>query len=133
MPEITYSGLPRAGSPDQFQIIGHNVVVLPGGGSTGALMYGVQGRASTPFHNGKLCVQSNINIRGITAQGGQPGSCGNTFVRSLEFLFDQMNMDQIAHFIGLIINAQYLYDDDPESPDMYHDALTQGLEFVVIP
>ena len=94
-------------------------------------MYGVHGRINMAYQGGTLCVKSNVNMRNIVLQQGKIGTCNNTFSIGLDQLIAHQ---QTPYWIGRRFNAQYRYDDPAlNDPNGFNVALTEGLEFVIIP
>ena len=125
-PQITATGVPSASSGAGFLITGSNVRNL----QSGVLFYGTNGRASTPFLGGTLCVQAPLRRTGIQNAGGSGGGQNCTGLYHFDFNAWIASAADPMLVAGVTVNCQY-YSRDGGFPPPNNIGLTDALEFTI--
>ncbi len=128
VPFLTHSGTPSATSTGKFQIQGENFLE----GEIGILLYGLNGRGSLDFHGGKLCVKAPVTrlLPPKLAKGSFGVPCTGVVKRD----FNQRIQSGIDPLLtpGRQVNAQWRLRD-PLDLSGFTDALSDGIEFTILP
>jgi hypothetical protein len=134
VPAIGFLGVPSASMTSGFVVRGANVR----NNKNGLLFYGVDGRASTPFQGGTLCVHTPVRRTGATQSGGNPApanDCSGVY---------SLDMNAFAHqagppaplaaltVVGTTVSCQW-WGRDPGFAPPNATTLTDGLEYSVGP
>jgi hypothetical protein len=133
LPTIESSGIPSASAGSGFVVVGANVR----NNKSGLLFYGVNGRASTPFQNGFLCVLSPIKRTPAVSAGGTPTGNDCTGAYSIDmnaFAVGALGGTPLAALTvaGTVVDCQF-WGRDPGFPSPNNTTLTNGLEYTVCP
>jgi len=127
-PQIGMSGTPSLSDPNPFVLDAQMVLNQ----QTGLLFFGVNGRDSTPFLGGLLCVAPRIRRTAQMPTGGNvgPDDCSGALAFDLNAYLQSGQAPFIG--VGTQVNAQFWYRD-PAQPDGTGSGLTDAAEFVVCP
>lgn len=114
---------PSASEPGGFELQGLDVL----SGKQGLLFYGLNGRTSSSFSSGLLCVKSPLRRTGVQNSGGA-GACTGSF--TLDFNARIASGVDPALAAGVKVNCQY-WSRDPAAASTTH--ITNGYEFYIAP
>jgi hypothetical protein len=132
VPDIDSSGVPSPTAPSGFVVKASDVR----NNKTGILFYGVNGRASTPFQAGTLCVASPIKRTPAVNSAGTPAPVNDC---SGVYSIDMNSFAQGAlggtplpalQVPGTQVNCQW-WGRDPGFPAPNNTTLSDGLEYVI--
>lgn len=126
-PILAFSGYASLTDSNPFEISASMLI----NDQLGLLVYGVSGRATTPFQGGLLCVQPNLLRSPALHTGGS--ASGTDCSGQLSFDFNALLQGGGTGLaVGDRIDAQFFYRD-PRHPDGTGYGLTDAVEFFVLP
>ncbi len=127
-PQIGYLGFPSVSAGSGFFLLATNELNR----TTGLLMYGTSGQASTPFSGGTLCVATPLRRTAAQVSGGSASGSDCTGIYVFDFAAWIATGVDPALVTGATVDCQY-YSRDPGFVPPDNVALTKGLEFVLAP
>jgi hypothetical protein len=131
-PAIASQGTPSASATTGFVVNASSVR----NGKSGMLLYGVSGRAGTPFAGGFRCVALAVRRTPLTSSGGSPlpaNDCtGNYAIDMNAFAHGALGGHPLAALLvpGTVVDCQW-WGVDPGFPAPNNTTLSAGLEYVV--
>jgi hypothetical protein len=130
-PSLSYSGTPSATAANGFTVSCSNVLNQ----KSGQLIYSLNGRNSSPFQGGTLCVHAPIRRTVIVSSGGS--ASGNNCSGVYSFDFNAFARGSFAtapapelSVPGTVVDVQW-WGRDPGFSPPNNTSLSQGLEFVM--
>jgi hypothetical protein len=134
-PSISANGTPSATATSGMTVLGSNVRNQ----KSGLLIYGVSGRAATPFFGGFLCILPPVRRTPPTSSGGNalPSSdCSGIYSIDMnacaQGLLGGGQPLAALRVPGTVVNCQF-WGIDPGFPPPNGVTLTDGIEYVVCP
>jgi hypothetical protein len=126
--DIAWMGTPSVSSGSGFFLQAGNVVNR----KVGMLLYSVNGRATTPFGGGTICIAPRLQRTPLQNSGGAlvGNSCTGSF--SLDFAQWIATGGDIKLIAGTTITAQY-YSRDPGFVSPGNVGLSSAIEFLLAP
>ncbi len=125
-PAVGFSGCASATDPNPFDVTATQVI----NNKSGTLFYGVNGRRSTPFWGGTMCVQGPRKRTPLQTSGGNPPPNDCSGVLLYDFNARIQSGADPNLVAGTRVNAQYWYRDSASSFDV---GLSDAVEFDVLP
>ena len=133
-PSIGYVGTSSSSATSGFSVRGSNVRNI----KNGLLFYGVNGRVSSPYQGGTLCVKSQIKRTPSTNSFGNAlpaNDCSGILALDMNaFAAGTLGGTPLAALsvVGTTVNCQW-WGRDSGFPAPNNTTLTDGLEYVVCP
>lgn len=126
VPDMRFSGVPSASSPDGFTVSASDVR----NNASGTFFYGLSGRNNAPFMGGTLCTLPPVRRTGLQFSGGNPppDDCSGAYALDFNAWMNQGFDPRLA--AGQVVRGQY-WSRDPQST--FHVGLTGAVEFVIGP
>ena len=134
LPSLSSWGFPAAGASSGFVLQCKNVRNQ----KVGLLIYSLTGRAATPFQGGFLCVQPPVRRAPPVNSGGTPAGnsdcSGHWSLDFCAFASGQLggNPQPGLQQPGTLVQSQW-WGRDPGFPPPFDTALSEALEFSVVP
>lgn len=133
VPQINWSGVSSASQTSGFSVISANTL----SNKPGLLLYGVSGRAATPFSGGLLCIAPTVKRGlGTNSLGNPPPTdCSGAFSFDMNaFAAGQLGGNPLAALQqpGQVVDCQW-WGRDPGFAAPNNTTLSPGLEYTVGP
>ena len=125
-PQIGWSGVPSATGASPFMITAANVLNQ----KTGGFFFGLNGRKSSPFQGGTMCVRAPFVRAAAQSSGGSTSGSDCSGLLSLDFTPYLQGALGPGFNFGATVDGQWWYRDPLSSFSL---GLTDALEFQVRP